>query len=158
MPPTGRFLGLDIGGTSVKAGMVGPGEKRVGASKSLPTQIQDGPEVFLDRLCDYARSFGPFDAVGVGCPGVFDPGTGALRASANLQSLEGRILVQEIAQRLNLSEDQVRVDNDANLGALAYFKIPEFIEIRTEPLPRNATGKVMKHVLEGAGENTFVEE
>jgi glucokinase len=117
MPPTGRFLGLDIGGTSVKAGMVGPGEKRVGASKSLPTQIQDGPEVFLDRLCDYARSFGPFDAVGVGCPGVFDPGTGALRASANLQSLEGRILVQEIAQRLNLSEDQVRVDNDANLAA-----------------------------------------
>jgi acyl-CoA synthetase (AMP-forming)/AMP-acid ligase II len=42
--------------------------------------------------------------------------------------------------------------------SLAYFKIPEFIEIRTEPLPRNATGKVMKHVLEGVGENTFVEE
>ena len=117
MSPTGRFLGLDIGGTSVKAGMVGPGEKRVGASMPLPNQIQDGPEVFLDRLCDYARSFGPFDAVGVGCPGVFDPGTGALRASANLQNLEGRILVQEIAQRLNLSEDKVRVDNDANLAA-----------------------------------------
>jgi acyl-CoA synthetase (AMP-forming)/AMP-acid ligase II len=41
---------------------------------------------------------------------------------------------------------------------LAYFKIPELIEIRTEPLPRNATGKIMKHVLEGAGENTFIEE
>lgn len=42
--------------------------------------------------------------------------------------------------------------------ALAYFKVPELIEIRTEPLPRNATGKVMKHVLSGEGENTFVEE
>ena len=42
--------------------------------------------------------------------------------------------------------------------ALAYFKVPELIEIRREPLPRNATGKVMKHVLEGASENTFVEE
>ncbi|MBJ21229.1 MAG: acyl--CoA ligase [bacterium] len=41
---------------------------------------------------------------------------------------------------------------------LAYFKVPEFIEIRREALPRNATGKVMKHVLEGAGENAFVEE
>jgi long-chain acyl-CoA synthetase len=41
---------------------------------------------------------------------------------------------------------------------LAYFKVPEFIEIRTEPLPRNATGKVMKHVLTGQGENTFVED
>jgi hypothetical protein len=36
--------------------------------------------------------------------------------------------------------------------------VPEIIEIRTEPLPRNATGKVMKHVLAGRGENTFVEE
>lgn len=42
--------------------------------------------------------------------------------------------------------------------SLAYFKVPEIIEIRREPLPRNATGKVMKHVLVGAGENTFVEE
>jgi acyl-CoA synthetase (AMP-forming)/AMP-acid ligase II len=42
--------------------------------------------------------------------------------------------------------------------SLAYFKVPEIIEIRSEPLPRNATGKVMKHVLEGLGENTFVEE
>ena len=42
--------------------------------------------------------------------------------------------------------------------ALAYFKVPELIEIRRETLPRNATGKVMKHVLAGEGENTFVEE
>ena len=41
---------------------------------------------------------------------------------------------------------------------LAYFKVPEFIEIRSEPLPRNATGKVLKHVLSGHGENTFLEE
>ena len=41
---------------------------------------------------------------------------------------------------------------------LAYFKVPEIIEIRKEPLPRNATGKVMKHVLAGQGENTFVED
>ena len=41
---------------------------------------------------------------------------------------------------------------------LAYFKVPEQIEIRAESLPRNATGKVMKHVLSGEGENTFVEE
>ncbi len=41
---------------------------------------------------------------------------------------------------------------------LAYFKVPAFVEIRTEPMPRNATGKVMKHVLSGDAENTFVEE
>ena len=43
-------------------------------------------------------------------------------------------------------------------AALAYYKVPEFIEIRQEPLPRNATGKVMKHVLTGEAENTMIEE
>ena len=41
---------------------------------------------------------------------------------------------------------------------LAKFKVPSYVEVRDEPLPRNATGKVMKHVLTGDGENNFVEE
>ncbi len=41
---------------------------------------------------------------------------------------------------------------------LAYYKVPTYVEFREEPLPRNATGKVMKHVLLGEAENTFVEE
>ncbi|MDJ0849102.1 MAG: class I adenylate-forming enzyme family protein [Myxococcota bacterium] len=41
---------------------------------------------------------------------------------------------------------------------LASYKVPALVEVRAEPLPRNATGKVMKHVLSGEGENTFVEE
>ena len=41
---------------------------------------------------------------------------------------------------------------------LAYYKVPAHIEIQSEALPRNATGKVMKHVLAGEGENHFVEE
>jgi len=41
---------------------------------------------------------------------------------------------------------------------LAYYKVPEIVEIRSQGLPRNATGKVMKHVLRGEATNTFVEE
>jgi acyl-CoA synthetase (AMP-forming)/AMP-acid ligase II len=55
----------------------------------------------------------------------------------------------------SLSEDSIR---EFTAEALAYFKVPEIIEIRTEPLPRNATGKVMKHVLRGDADNTFVPE
>ena len=51
------------------------------------------------------------------------------------------------------SEDSIR---DFAAAALAYFKVPEIIEIRAEPLPRNATGKVMKHVLRGEASNAFV--
>ena len=40
---------------------------------------------------------------------------------------------------------------------LASYKVPAVVELRTDPFPRTASGKVMKHVLAGA-DNTFVEE
>jgi acyl-CoA synthetase (AMP-forming)/AMP-acid ligase II len=41
---------------------------------------------------------------------------------------------------------------------LAAYKVPSVWEVRTELLPRNATGKVLKNVLTGEAENRFVEE
>jgi acyl-CoA synthetase (AMP-forming)/AMP-acid ligase II len=41
--------------------------------------------------------------------------------------------------------------------ALASFKVPAYIEIR-ESLPYNATGKVLKHLLEAGGTSDFIEE
>ena len=42
--------------------------------------------------------------------------------------------------------------------ALAAFKVPAHWQLRAEPLPRNATGKVLKNVLVGAAGNAFVAE
>ncbi len=42
--------------------------------------------------------------------------------------------------------------------SLAYFKVPAHWEIRADPLPRNAVGKVMKHLLDGDRENPFTED
>ena len=41
---------------------------------------------------------------------------------------------------------------------LAAYKVPAHWEIRDEPLPRNASGKVLKNVLVGEAENRFIEE
>ena len=41
---------------------------------------------------------------------------------------------------------------------LAPYKVPSQWELRAEPLPRNAAGKVLKNVLVGAVQNAFVEE
>ncbi len=41
---------------------------------------------------------------------------------------------------------------------LAYYKVPAYIELRDEPLPRNASGKLLKQVLTGESENRFIEE
>ncbi len=41
---------------------------------------------------------------------------------------------------------------------LAYFKVPAHWEIRNSPLPKNAVGKIMKHLLDSSEENPFTEE
>ena len=41
---------------------------------------------------------------------------------------------------------------------LAYFKVPAHFELRRAALPRNAAGKVLKHLLQDGGESPFLEE
>jgi acyl-CoA synthetase (AMP-forming)/AMP-acid ligase II len=41
---------------------------------------------------------------------------------------------------------------------LAAYKVPAHWEVRAEPLPRNAAGKVLKNVLTGAAHNAFIED
>ncbi|MGB5349384.1 MAG: class I adenylate-forming enzyme family protein [Polyangiales bacterium] len=41
---------------------------------------------------------------------------------------------------------------------LAYYKVPSEWEVRSTPLPRNATGKVLKDALRSAQESMFIEE
>ena len=41
---------------------------------------------------------------------------------------------------------------------LAYYKVPAHWEQRAAPLPRNAAGKVLKHLLQVGAENPFLEE
>jgi len=47
-----------------------------------------------------------------------------------------------------LTEDEVR---EWVAAALAPFKVPAYVELRQEPLPRNASGKLLKNVLRGSG-------
>ncbi len=51
--------------------------------------------------------------------------------------------------------DEVR---DYVAARLAAFKVPARWDVRSEPLPRNATGKLLRHVLVGDAVQTFVEE
>jgi steroid-24-oyl-CoA synthetase len=50
----------------------------------------------------------------------------------------------------------VTVDEQREFCAqhLANFKVPEYVELRDEPLPRNPAGKVLKNLLRG-GESAF---
>jgi long-chain acyl-CoA synthetase len=40
---------------------------------------------------------------------------------------------------------------------LANFKVPAYVEVQTDKLPRNASGKLLKNVLRGEGVVSFEE-
>jgi long-chain acyl-CoA synthetase len=62
--------------------------------------------------------------------------------------------VVQVAPASTLSADAVRA---WVAEALADFKVPSYVELTTEKLPRNASGKLLKNVLRGSGEVSFAE-
>ncbi len=73
--------------------------------------------------------------------------------------VDHRTLGQEVKAIVVLREPVSTDDLRAWTAAeLASFKVPVEWEIRREPLPRNASGKVLKQVLTGAAKNQFIEE
>jgi long-chain acyl-CoA synthetase len=62
--------------------------------------------------------------------------------------------VVQLEPGASMSEDDVRAWVRAEL---ADFKVPTYVDVRHDPLPRNASGKLLKNVLRGEGEVSFVE-
>jgi acyl-CoA synthetase (AMP-forming)/AMP-acid ligase II len=54
-----------------------------------------------------------------------------------------------------LTEEDLRAFTAA---AISYYKVPTQWEIRAEPLPRNASGKITKEPLRSGAASNFVEE
>ena len=75
--------------------------------------------------------------------------------------VEHDVLGQEVKAVVVVRPDSGLIADDIRAWCaetLASYKVPAHVEVRTDPLPRNATGKVMKHVLTGEAANVFVEE
>jgi acyl-CoA synthetase (AMP-forming)/AMP-acid ligase II len=69
----------------------------------------------------------------------------------------GQEVMAVVVPRPGASIDVKALTSWAAAG-LAYFKVPSQWQVRTEPLPRNAIGKVLKHVLRDGRPSTFVGE
>ncbi|MDF1838975.1 MAG: ROK family protein, partial [Planctomycetota bacterium] len=115
--PANGVIGVDIGGTSVKGGLLMPdGTRRL--AQPLPTVLDNGAEAFFDGLADWLKGLTENAPFGVGVPGVFEPGTRRLAESPNLKVLAGCDVAQELGQRLGKDAASIPVENDANLAAL----------------------------------------
>ena len=62
--------------------------------------------------------------------------------------------VIQVEPGATLTEDEVR---SWVAETLANFKVPAYVELTDEKLPRNASGKLLKNVLRGEGEVSFAE-
>ena len=110
-----QYIGVDIGGTTVKAAVVDENGKIVRRSTipTLPTRP------FAEVAADIAKQIQELSAgekiegAGVGCPGTIDSASGVVKFSANLYWTDAP-LGEELGKRTGLS---VRVSNDANVAA-----------------------------------------
>ena len=118
MKPAGhRAIGIDLGGTALKAGALEP-DGAPGESRTLPTQLERGPEDLVERMARAARELGAGRSVGLAVPGLLDRDAGVVLASPNLKAIEGYALRDELARRLGLAPRCVAFENDANAAAL----------------------------------------
>lgn len=115
------YLGIDIGGTGVKAAIVGE-KGEILHHAETPTRATEGATAVLSRVEHLARSLmgrctTPLFSCGVGSAGRIDHRRGrVVFASGNLPGWTGLALGPELSRRLGLS---VVVDNDVNAAALA---------------------------------------
>jgi glucokinase len=85
-----RHLGLDLGGTNIKTAVleVVDGGANVLDAASAPTGAEGGPNLVAARLIEAGRrageAHGPFESVGLGVPGLFEPATGRVVLFPNL--------------------------------------------------------------------------
>ncbi len=112
-----RLVGLDLGGTAVKAGCI-TASGEVLEEKSAAPPFEHGPDAVLDLLAEIARDLGVREGLGIGVPGLLDRGRGIVLESPNLPGFRGVDVRGGLARRLGLELARVCVENDANAAAI----------------------------------------
>src|SRR5690242_13705727 len=110
------LVGIDLGGTAIKAGAVS-GEGEIVARREIPSQLKRGAADLLDRMAALARELGAQRHLGLGAPGLVDVGAGQILQSPNLALIERVPLAAELARRLGFAPAAVHLENDANAAA-----------------------------------------
>lgn len=128
-PTTGPIgwprIGVDVGGTKIAAGLVGP-DGSVRFARTCPTPAQAGPRAVLDAVRDAAEGVrtaaaGPVAGIGVGAPGVVDASAGTVLSSTALLSGWAGTPIRAYL-RAAFPGLAVAVDNDVNAMALGELR------------------------------------
>ncbi len=132
-----HFIGVDLGGTKILAGVFNAQLKCLGKVK-MSTKPERGPDGVLERVarcvqevvdeCDL--KFDSIKAVGIGAPGAVDPVEGRMLFAPNLK-WEDVPLKKTLEKLVGLP---VFAENDCNACALGVY------ETELDPRPRSMVG------------------
>lgn len=119
------FVGLDVGGTSMKGGVVDDGGRPLGAI-SLPTEAHRGQEFGLERMCETIRQavaaaglrMADIAAIGVATPGTMDIPAGLMLAPPNLKPWLNVPVRQHVHDTFRVP---TAFQNDANAAAYGEY-------------------------------------
>jgi glucokinase len=121
------YAGIDIGGTSIKYGLVDTTGKIL-HKEQRPTLAEKGPMPLMHLITNIAERLLYYAAeedfsvkyLGVGSPGAIDNRTGrVIGPSPNIEGWQGMEIGETLKDRLNLP---VIVDNDVNAMSLAELR------------------------------------
>ena len=120
-----RYIGLDLGGTNIKAGVLDE-TGRLLTAVSVPTNAQRGPEAVIAALVQAAHDVAgqadvdleQVDAIGIGSPGPMDFEAGVILKAPNLPDFVNVPLRDRIAEGTGRP---TVLENDANAAAFGEY-------------------------------------
>jgi glucokinase len=113
------ILGLDIGGTGIKGGVLIKGHLE--DIRSIPTPALESQEYILETIASFIESYSHYDyvGIGIGIPGLVDTREGVVLGLANIPSFQHVELKKFLTSRFG---KPVFVNNDANCFAIGVHK------------------------------------
>jgi glucokinase len=113
------ILGLDIGGTGIKGGVLVNGHLE--DIRSIATPAQESQEFILETIASFIQSYLPhnFSGIGIGIPGLVNVKEGIILGLTNIPAFQHVELKKFLTERFG---KPVFVNNDANCFALGVHK------------------------------------
>lgn len=111
------YIGVDLGGTNIRVGLVQEDGIILGMKKS-PSYAQEGPEKVMRNMKDLINQLPqgyPISGIGIGVPGPVDPQTGTMALATNLPGFQWYPIGKELESEYHVP---VVVENDANVAGL----------------------------------------
>ncbi|NVK50747.1 MAG: ROK family protein [Cyclobacteriaceae bacterium] len=113
------ILGLDIGGTGIKGGVLV--KDHLEDVRSIPTPAKESKEFILETIALFIESYMGYDitGIGIGIPGLVDVEKGEVLGLANIPAFQHVELAKFLENRFS---KPVFINNDANCFAIGVHK------------------------------------